>query len=71
MKNTMHTVYMGMKAHSNAETSKRAKGLAKAIGSYHLEADIDAAYQSFVEFQNLLRVSLQNSHRKGDLRLKT
>jgi NAD+ synthase (glutamine-hydrolysing) len=51
MKNIVHTVYMGVKAHSSTETRKRAKDLAEAIGSYHLEADIDDAYQSFVGIQ--------------------
>lgn len=48
VKGMFHTVYMGVKAHSSAETRKRAKDLAEAIGSYHVEADIDDAYKAFV-----------------------
>jgi NAD+ synthase (glutamine-hydrolysing) len=46
MKNLMHTVYMGMKTQSSAETRKRARDLAEAIGSYHLEADIDRMFDT-------------------------
>ena len=47
MKNMFHTVYMGMKTQSSSETRKRAKDLAEAIGSYHIEADIDRAFDAF------------------------
>jgi NAD+ synthase (glutamine-hydrolysing) len=46
-RNILHTVYMGMKTQSSPETRKRAKDLAEAINSYHLEADIDRAFNAF------------------------
>ena len=48
VKGMFHTVYMGVRTHSSAETRKRAKDLAEAIGSFHVEADIDDAYKAFV-----------------------
>ncbi|KAF1991728.1 glutamine-dependent NAD(+) synthetase with GAT domain-containing protein [Aulographum hederae CBS 113979] len=41
-----HTVYMGMKTQSSAETRKRAKDLAEAIGAYHVEVDIDEVFEA-------------------------
>jgi NAD+ synthase (glutamine-hydrolysing) len=46
MKNLMHTLYMGMKTQSSSETRKRARDLSEAIGSYHLEADIDRMFNA-------------------------
>ena len=46
MKNVMHTVYMGMQTQSSSATRKRARDLAEAIGSYHLEADIDRMWHN-------------------------
>jgi len=37
---------MGMKTQSSPETRKRAKDLSEAIGSYHLEADIDRMFDA-------------------------
>lgn len=37
----MHSAFMGTAAGSSSETRARAKGLAKAIGSYHLAFNID------------------------------
>ncbi|KAG9247795.1 hypothetical protein BJ878DRAFT_491022 [Calycina marina] len=36
-----HSAYMGMKTNSSTETRSRAKDLAKEIGSYHCDFDID------------------------------
>jgi NAD+ synthase (glutamine-hydrolysing) len=36
-----HTAFMGMEKNSSPDTRKRASTLAAAIGSYHLEFDID------------------------------
>jgi NAD+ synthase (glutamine-hydrolysing) len=46
MKNLLHTIYMGMKMQSSSETRTRAKDLSEAIGSYHLEADIDRMFNA-------------------------
>ncbi|KAK7906393.1 hypothetical protein PG985_016399 [Apiospora marii] len=40
------TIYMGMKTMSSSETRKRAKDLAEAIGSYHIDLDIDDIYRA-------------------------
>ncbi|KAK7952915.1 carbon-nitrogen hydrolase [Apiospora saccharicola] len=40
------TIYMGMSTMSSAETRKRAKDLAEAIGSYHISLDIDDIYNA-------------------------
>lgn len=40
------TIYMGMKAQSSHETRQRAKDLAEAIGSYHVNLDIDDVYNA-------------------------
>ena len=40
------TIYMGMKKQSSKETRQRAKDLAKAIGSYHVDLDIDDVYNA-------------------------
>ncbi|KAI1440613.1 glutamine-dependent NAD(+) synthetase with GAT domain-containing protein [Annulohypoxylon stygium] len=40
------TIYMGMKAQSSRETRQRAKDLAEAIGSYHVNLDIDDIYNA-------------------------
>ncbi|KAL1956604.1 hypothetical protein VTO42DRAFT_6951 [Malbranchea cinnamomea] len=41
-----HTVYMGMSKQSSKETRQRAKDLSKAIGSYHVDLDIDEVYEA-------------------------
>jgi len=41
-----HTVYMGMKKQSSKETRERAKELSEAIGSYHINIDIDDIYNA-------------------------
>ncbi|KAK8054483.1 glutamine dependent NAD synthetase [Apiospora phragmitis] len=40
------TIYMGMATMSSAETRKRAKDLAEAIGSYHIDLNIDDVYNA-------------------------
>ena len=40
------TIYMGMKKQSSRETRQRAKDLAEAIGSYHVNLDIDDVYEA-------------------------
>lgn len=40
------TLYMGMKKQSSRETRQRAKDLAEAIGSYHVNLDIDDIYEA-------------------------
>jgi len=40
------TIYMGMKKQSSHETRQRAKDLADAIGSYHVNLDIDDVYEA-------------------------
>ncbi|KAK3994713.1 hypothetical protein QBC44DRAFT_340606 [Cladorrhinum sp. PSN332] len=40
------TIYMGMKKQSSVETRQRAKDLSEAIGSYHVNLDIDDVYQA-------------------------
>lgn len=40
------TIYMGMKNQSSRETRQRAKDLAAAIGSYHVDLDIDEVYNA-------------------------
>jgi NAD+ synthase (glutamine-hydrolysing) len=37
---------MGMSKQSSKETRGRAKELAQAIGSYHVDLDIDAVYEA-------------------------
>ena len=41
-----HTVYMGMSQQSSRETRQRAKDLSEAIGSYHVNLDIDEVYHA-------------------------
>jgi NAD+ synthase (glutamine-hydrolysing) len=41
-----HTVYMGMSKQSSKETRQRAKDLANAIGSHHVNLDIDEVYNA-------------------------
>ena len=43
-----HTVYMGMATQSSKATRDRAKDLSEAIGSYHVDLDIDDMYQAQV-----------------------
>lgn len=50
-----HTIYMGMSKQSSAETRGRAKELAEAIGSYHVNLDIDDVFEAQ---RNLLVKSL-------------
>ncbi|KAK8118050.1 glutamine dependent NAD+ synthetase [Apiospora kogelbergensis] len=40
------TIYMGMETMSSPETRKRAKDLAEAIGSYHIDLNIDDVYKA-------------------------
>ncbi|KAK4156334.1 hypothetical protein C8A00DRAFT_12721 [Chaetomidium leptoderma] len=40
------TLYMGMKKQSSRETRQRAKDLSEAIGSYHVNLDIDDVYEA-------------------------
>ncbi|KAL2259149.1 hypothetical protein VTK26DRAFT_7268 [Humicola hyalothermophila] len=40
------TLYMGMKKQSSRETRQRARDLAGAIGSYHVNLDIDDVYEA-------------------------
>ncbi|KAI0967115.1 glutamine-dependent NAD synthetase [Xylaria arbuscula] len=42
----LHTVYMGMSKQSSRETRQRAKDLSEAIGSYHIDLDIDSVYNA-------------------------
>ncbi|WEW54696.1 glutamine-dependent NAD(+) synthetase [Emydomyces testavorans] len=44
--NIFHTVYMGMATQSSKETRRRAKGLSKAIGAYHVDLDIDDIFNA-------------------------
>ncbi|CAJ2509374.1 Uu.00g144000.m01.CDS01 [Anthostomella pinea] len=41
-----HTIYMGMSQQSSKETRQRAKDLASAIGSYHVDLDIDEVFNA-------------------------
>lgn len=41
-----HTVYMGMSKQSSKETRQRAKDLSEAIGSYHINLDIDEIFEA-------------------------
>ncbi|KAF8866592.1 putative glutamine dependent NAD+ synthetase [Acephala macrosclerotiorum] len=41
-----HTVYMGMSKQSSKETRGRARELSEAIGSYHVNLDIDEVYNA-------------------------
>ena len=43
-----HTAYMGMKVNSSADTRGRARNLGKAIGSYHLNFDIDTVVSAVI-----------------------
>jgi NAD+ synthase (glutamine-hydrolysing) len=40
------TLYMGMKKQSSHETRQRARDLSDAIGSYHVNLDIDDIYEA-------------------------
>jgi NAD+ synthase (glutamine-hydrolysing) len=40
------TLYMGMKKQSSRETRQRARDLSDAIGSYHVNLDIDDVYEA-------------------------
>jgi len=40
------TIYMGMKKQSSRETRQRARDLSEAIGSYHVNLDIDDVYEA-------------------------
>ncbi|KAF7553165.1 hypothetical protein G7Z17_g3816 [Cylindrodendrum hubeiense] len=51
-----HTIYMGMKKQSSRETRQRAKDLSEAIGSYHINLDIDDVYEAQ---KNLLVSTMQ------------
>ncbi|KAI1812978.1 glutamine-dependent NAD synthetase [Poronia punctata] len=42
----LHTIYMGMSKQSSHETRQRAKDLSKAVGSYHIDLDIDSVYHA-------------------------
>jgi NAD+ synthase (glutamine-hydrolysing) len=41
-----HTIYMGMANQSSKETRQRAQDLAKRIGSYHTDLNIDDTYHA-------------------------
>jgi len=43
-----HTAFMGMEKNSSPDTRKRARDLGAAIGSYHLNFDIDTVVNSVV-----------------------
>ncbi|KAH0551526.1 hypothetical protein GP486_007257, partial [Trichoglossum hirsutum] len=43
-----HTAYLGMQENSSPDTRSRAKELATAIGSYHLDLNIDGPYKAIV-----------------------
>lgn len=47
----LHTLYMGVTAHSSVETRSRAQKLADSIGAYHFDMDID---ELFTAQRNLL-----------------
>ncbi|KAF2628166.1 glutamine-dependent NAD(+) synthetase [Macroventuria anomochaeta] len=47
----LHTMYMGVTAHSSVETRSRAQRLADSIGAYHFDMDID---ELFTAQRNLL-----------------
>jgi len=51
----LHTIYMGMSKQSSRETRQRAKDLSEAIGSYHIDLDIDSVYHAQ---KNLVKSSL-------------
>ncbi|KAK4246282.1 hypothetical protein C7999DRAFT_15575 [Corynascus novoguineensis] len=40
------TIYMGMRKQSSRETRQRARDLSEAIGSYHVNLDIDDVYEA-------------------------
>ncbi len=40
------TIYMGMRKQSSRETRQRSKDLSEAIGSYHVNLDIDDIYEA-------------------------
>ena len=42
----LHTIYMGMSQQSSKETRSRAKDLSSAMGSYHINLDIDDVYNA-------------------------
>jgi NAD+ synthase (glutamine-hydrolysing) len=42
----LHTVYMGMKTQSSTETRSRAERLAKDIGAYHKDTNIDNIFKA-------------------------
>ncbi|KAL8716169.1 MAG: hypothetical protein Q9220_000074 [cf. Caloplaca sp. 1 TL-2023] len=44
----LHTCFMGSK-NSSKETRERARALSKAIGSYHLEIEIDGPFKAFTD----------------------
>lgn len=43
-----HTVYMGT-ANSSSETRERAKNMAKEIGAYHLDVNIDSIVSALTQ----------------------
>ena len=45
-RNIFHTLYMGMATQSSAETRSRAKELARSIGAYHTDLDIDDIFNA-------------------------
>lgn len=42
----LHTIYMGMSKQSSHETRQRAQDLSSAMGSYHINLDIDSVYHA-------------------------
>ena len=41
-----HTAYLGMEENSSPDTRSRAKTLAKDVGAYHLDLNIDTVYNA-------------------------
>jgi NAD+ synthase (glutamine-hydrolysing) len=46
MKHLLHTVYMGMATQSSKDTRSRAAELAKHIGAYHIDVNIDDVFNA-------------------------
>lgn len=51
----LHSIYMGMSKQSSKETRQRAQDLSQAIGSYHINLDIDSVYEAQ---KDLIKTSL-------------
>lgn len=55
------TIYMGMKNQSSRETRQRAKDLSAAINSYHVDMNIDDAYNGKYTASPLVRIRLTSN----------